>query len=52
MESENHFQTQTKANRYVIYKAMFVLQTVSKSVYYAFDCWERDPEERLSYNER
>ena len=30
MESENHFQTQTKANRYGISKAMFVLQIISK----------------------
>ena len=32
-------------------KAMFIA-SISKSVYYAFDFWERDPEERLPYNER
>jgi len=37
MESENHFQRQTKAKRYMISKAMFVLQNISKSVYWAFD---------------
>ena len=37
MELKIIFQTQTKAKRYGISKAMFVLQTISKSVYYAFD---------------
>ena len=41
--TENYFQIQTK-------QCLFA--SISKSVYYAFDCWERDPEERLSYNER
>jgi hypothetical protein len=30
MESEIHFQRQTKAKIYVISKAMFVLQSISK----------------------
>ena len=41
--TENYFQIQAK-------QCLFA--SISKSVYYAFDCWERDPEERLSYNER
>ena len=34
------------------YPKQCLFASISKSVYYAFDCWERDPEERLSYNER
>ena len=38
MESENHFQRQTKAKRYEISKAMFVCKLLVKGVYYAFNC--------------
>jgi hypothetical protein len=37
MELKINFQIQTKAERYEISKAMFVLQTISKGVYYALD---------------
>ena len=36
MELKIIFQIQIKAKRYEISKAVFVLQTISKSVYYVF----------------